>query len=158
MSGATAAVVRPAWGETWPTLERFVEIGATRRVVPVVRRVLADGLTPVAVYRALGDERAGTFILESAEPDGTRGRFSFVGADSRATLTIQGDDARWAGDVPVGLTNGAPLETIRHALREPAVGAHSWASSADRRPGGGAGLGHHPPVGAHAALQGAPGD
>ena len=115
---SVAETVRPAWGETWPSIERFVEIGATRRVVPVVRRVLADGLTPVAVYRALGQERAGTFILESAEPDGTRGRFSFVGAHSRATLTIEGDDARWSGDVPVGLTDGAPLETIRHALRE----------------------------------------
>ncbi len=93
-------------------------MGATRRVVPVVRKVLADGVTPVAVYRALAQERPGTFILESAEPDGSRSRFSFVGVHSRATLTATGDDARWSGDVPVGLVNGAPLDTIRHALEE----------------------------------------
>src|SRR5690606_266611 len=29
-----------------------------------------------------------------------------------------GDDATWHGDVPVGLTSGAPMETIRAALAE----------------------------------------
>ncbi len=106
------------WGQTWPSRDEFVSLGATRRVVPVVRRILADSLTPVAVYRALAQDRAGTFILESAEPDGARARFSFVGVRSRATLTIDGDEARWAGDVPAGLHDGSPLATIRHVLAE----------------------------------------
>jgi len=106
------------WGQTWPSRDEFVAIGATRRVVPVVRRVLADSLTPVAVYRALAGGRSGTFILESAEPDGSRSRWSFVGVRSRATLTIDGDDANWAGEVPVGLADGAPLDAIRRVLAE----------------------------------------
>lgn len=110
--------VRVQWGETWPTRDAFVGLGSTRRVVPVVRRILADSLTPVAVYRALAGGRPGTFILESAEPDGARGRWSFVGVRSRATLTIDGDHARWAGEVPVGLTDGAPLDAIRRVLGE----------------------------------------
>lgn len=111
------------WGQTWPSLPEFVALGASHRVVPVVRRVLADSLTPVAVYRALAQERPGTFILESAEPDGTRARFSFVGVNSRAMLTVDGDDARWSGDVPVGLADGAPLESIRAVLSELATEA-----------------------------------
>lgn len=107
-----------AWGQTWPPLEDFVTLGGTHRVVPVVRRLLADALTPVAVYRALADSRPGTFILESAEPDGSRARFSFVGVRSSATLTINGDDAQWTGEVPVGLQSHAPLESIREALAE----------------------------------------
>ncbi len=106
------------WGQTWPSLEGFVEIGASHRVVPVVRRLLADSLTPVAVYRALAQERPGTFILESAEPDGSRARWSFVGVRSRAMLTVDGDDARWSGDVPVGLADGAPLPAIAQVLAE----------------------------------------
>ncbi|WP_062377629.1 anthranilate synthase component I [Demequina pelophila] len=106
------------WGQTWPDFDGFAALAATHRVVPVVRRLLADSLTPVAVYRALGQERPGTFILESAEPDGTRARFSFVGVRSRAMLTVDGDEARWSGDVPVGLADGAPLDVIAHALRE----------------------------------------
>lgn len=113
-----SASERFRWGATWPAFDEFVDLGATHRVVPVVRRVLADGLTPVAVYQALAQERAGTFILESAEPDGSRGRFSFVGVHSRATLTVYGDSARWSGDVPVGLSDGAPLDSVRHALAE----------------------------------------
>jgi len=110
--------VKVEWGQTWPSFEQFVELGATHRVVPVVRRVLADSLTPVAVYRALADSRPGTFILESAEPDGSRSRWSFVGVRSRATLTVNGDDAHWAGEVPVGLADGAPLDAIRRVLAE----------------------------------------
>ena len=37
-----------------------------RRVVPVTRRLLADGETPVGVYRKLAGG-PGTFLLESAE-------------------------------------------------------------------------------------------
>ncbi|WP_061966043.1 anthranilate synthase component I [Demequina aurantiaca] len=117
MSDAPAPVSLD-WGQTWPSLPEFVDLGATHRVVPVARRILADGLTPVAVYRALAQARAGTFILESAEPDGSRGRFSFVGVRSRAALTIDGDEARWTGDVPVGLADGAPLASIQLALDE----------------------------------------
>lgn len=105
-------------GQTWPDLDEFVSLGATHRMVPVVRRVLADTVTPVGVYRTLAAGRPGTFILESAEPDGSRSRFSFVGVRSRATLTIDGDAATWTGDVPVGLTSGAPLPTLRLALAE----------------------------------------
>ena len=110
--------VRIEWGQTWPSREEFKALGSSRRVVPVVRRVLADSLTPVAVYRALAGGRPGTFILESAEPDGSRSRWSFVGVRSSATLTIDGDDANWAGEVPVGLADGAPLDAIRRVLAE----------------------------------------
>ncbi|WNM23182.1 anthranilate synthase component I [Demequina capsici] len=114
----TDAPVTVAWGETWPALPRFKELGASHRVVPVVRRVLADSTTPVAVYQALAQSRPNTFILESAEPDGTLGRFSFIGVRSRAALTVDGDHARWTGDVPVGLQGGAPLTAIRQVLSE----------------------------------------
>ncbi|WP_291377971.1 anthranilate synthase component I [Demequina sp.] len=104
------------WGDTWPSREEFVALGRTHRVVPVARRLLGDGWTPVAVYAALGASRPGTFILESAQPDGSRSRYSFVGVRSQAALTVMGDTARWTGDVPAGLDDGAPLETIRQAL------------------------------------------
>lgn len=116
LAGASAGAPVIDWGDTWPSSEEFVALGATHRVVPVARKLLADGWTPVAVYAALAGSRPGTFILESAEPDGTRSRYSFVGVRSQATLTIVGDEARWSGDTPQGLTDGAPLETIKAAL------------------------------------------
>ncbi len=110
----TAPVVD--WGDTWPSLDHFVSLGATHRVVPVARRLLGDGWTPVAIYAALAASRPGTFILESAQPDGSRSRYSFVGVRSQAALTIVGDTARWTGDVPAGLEDGAPLDTMKQAL------------------------------------------
>lgn len=104
------------WGDTWPSRDEFVALGATHRVVPVARRLLADGWTPVAVYAALAGSRPNTFILESAEPDGTRSRYSFIGVRSQAALTVMGDTARWTGDVPSGLEDGRPLDVIRAAL------------------------------------------
>ena len=106
----------PEWGTTWPPFAEFCALGDTHRVVPVVRRLFADALTPVAVYSALAEERPGTFILESAHPDGSRSRFSFIGVHSRATLTASDGHARWHGDVPQGLTSGPPMEAIRSAL------------------------------------------
>ncbi|ROR93429.1 anthranilate synthase component I [Salana multivorans] len=105
------------WGATWPNLSEFRDLGSQHRVVPVVRRLLADSLTPVGVYRTLAEARPGTFLLESAAADGTWSRYSFVGVSSRAILTAVDGAARWSGDVPVGLdVPGNPIEVLRHAL------------------------------------------
>lgn len=105
------------WGVTWPSLPEFRHLGAHRRVVPVVRRVLADEFAPVGIYRRLGGGRPGTFILESAEHDGSWSRWSFVGAASRATLTAHEGVATWTGDVPAGIPASGPvLEVVAAAL------------------------------------------
>ncbi|GEL93460.1 anthranilate synthase component I [Cellulomonas composti] len=113
------------WGTTWPALPRFRELAATRRVIPVVRRLLADDVTPVGLYRTLAAGRPGTFILESAEADGTWARWSFVGVRSRATLTVREGAAVWSGDVPVGVpTDGDVLDVLGETLdvlRTPAI-------------------------------------
>lgn len=106
------------WGQTWPGLPEFRELAADRRVVPVVRRLLADDLTPVALYRRLAQGRPGTFIMESAEIGGGWSRYSFVGVTSRATLTVADDRAVWRGDVPAGIpTEGEVLEVLETTLR-----------------------------------------
>ena len=55
------------WGATWPRREQFHELADQGyRVIPIVRRLLADSLTPVGFYERLAAGRSGTFILESA--------------------------------------------------------------------------------------------
>lgn len=116
---------RLPWGATWPTLDGFRDLARDRRVIPVVRRLLADDVTPVGLYRTLAAGRPGTFILESAEADGTWGRYSFVGVRARATLTVRDGVAVWTGDVPVGVpTNGDVMDVLGGSLdvlRTPAV-------------------------------------
>ncbi|OKJ08298.1 anthranilate synthase component I [Kitasatospora sp. CB01950] len=98
-------------------LEAFRALAADTRVIPVTRRLLADGLTPIGVYRSLAAERPGTFLLESAE-QGSWSRYSFVGVRSGAALTVGPDGgARWLGEPPVGIpTSGDPLEVLRATL------------------------------------------
>jgi len=107
-----------SWGATWPSLEVFTELALEhRRVIPVVRRLLADAETPVGVYRKLAASAPGTFLLESAEHGGVWSRYSIVGARSAATLTEHGGEAHWIGDVPVGLpTSGDPTAAVRDTV------------------------------------------
>ena len=78
---------------------------------------MADGQTPVGLYRALAADRPGTFLLESAEHDGTWGRYSFIGVASAAMLTERSGRARWVGNVPVGLpAGGNPLDALRDSV------------------------------------------
>ena len=105
-------------GQIRPTLEEFRELARDRRVIPIARRVLADGETPVGLYRKLAGERAGTFLLESAEHGRSWSRYSFVGVNSRAMLTASNGDAMWLGNVPAGVpTSGNPLEALRDTLK-----------------------------------------
>ena len=104
----------PAPGGTAPDLERFRELAPGRRVIPVVRRLLADGETPVGLYRKLAQERPGTFLLESAEHGRAYSRFSFVGVHSTAMLTERDGHVEWWGDPPVDVPRGGdPIDALR---------------------------------------------
>ncbi|MFI7273509.1 anthranilate synthase component I [Streptomyces sp. NPDC049879] len=104
-------------------LDRFRVLAKERRVIPVTRRLLADGDTPIALYRKLAAERPGTFLLESAENGATWSRYSFVGVRSSAALTVRDGRAHWLGTPPVSVpTEGDPLDVLRetlHALHTP---------------------------------------
>lgn len=104
-------------GVTVPDAGEFRKRARDRRVIPVVRRLLADGETPVGLYRKLTGERAGSFLLESAEHGRAFSRFSFIGARSTAMLTEVDGAARWWGQAPVGVpTDGDPLAALRDTL------------------------------------------
>jgi anthranilate synthase component 1 len=108
-------------GTVTPDEGGFAELARGRRVVPVVRRLLADGETPVGVYRKLAGG-PGTFLLESAEQGaGSAGtawsRYSFIGVRSAATLVEQGGEAVWLGTPPDGVpTGGDPVEALRETV------------------------------------------
>jgi anthranilate synthase component I len=96
-------------------LEAFRKLAVDRRVIPVSRRLLADGDTPIGLYRKLAGERTGTFLLESADSGGRSwSRYSFVGVRSAATLTVRDGQAHWLGVPPVGVpVDGDPLQALR---------------------------------------------
>jgi anthranilate synthase component 1 len=109
---------RAGLGAVTPTREEFRALAADRRVIPVVRRLLADDETPLGVYRKLAGNRPNTFLLESAESGQSWSRWSFVGVRSAAALTVIDGEAAWTGQPPVGLPSGGdPLEALRETIR-----------------------------------------
>ncbi|MBK5308013.1 MAG: anthranilate synthase component I [Frankiaceae bacterium] len=106
-------------GATTPSREEFERLDAPLR--PVTRRLLADGETPVGVYRKLAGNRPGTFLLESAEQGRSWSRYSFVGVRCAGVLTERDGEALWLGD-GLPTTSTDPLEALREAdamLRSP---------------------------------------
>jgi anthranilate synthase component 1 len=104
-------------GSVSPAREDFRALAEGRRVIPVIRRLLADGETPVGVYRKLAADQPGTFLLESTENGKSWSRWSFVGVHSPAALTVREGRAVWDGDPPVGLpTEGDPLTVLRETV------------------------------------------
>ena len=102
---------------TTPNLESFRTLAQNRRVIPVFRKLLADGETALGLYRKLADERAGTFLLESAEHGRSWSRYSFVGVASSAMLSECNGQALWSGKVPQGVpSNGDPITALRETL------------------------------------------
>ena len=104
-------------GATFPDEATFRAYARRWRVIPVTRRLLADGETPVGVYRKLAGG-PGTFLLESAEQGaGAAGtawsRYSFIGVRSAATLTERDGAAVWLGTPPAGVpVEGDPAEVL----------------------------------------------
>jgi len=93
-------------------------LSQTHRLVPITRTLFADGETPVGVYRKLAAGRTGTFLLESAEPGASFSRWSFVGVNAVATLSVADGEASWTGDVPDGLPlDGDPLAALGASWR-----------------------------------------
>lgn len=102
---------------TTPNLESFRNLAQNRRVIPVFRKLLADGETALGLYRKLADERAGTFLLESAEHGRSWSRYSFVGVASSAMLSERNGQALWSGKVPQGVpATGDPIAALRETL------------------------------------------
>ncbi|MGW1460724.1 anthranilate synthase component I [Streptomyces albidoflavus] len=98
-------------------LDTFRKLAQDRRVIPVSRKLLVDGDTPVGLYRKLAAERPGTFLLESAENGRSWSRYSFVGVRSAATLTARDGEAHWLGAPPAGVpTDGDPLAALRATI------------------------------------------
>lgn len=104
-------------GAVSPTREEFAAKIATHRVIPVTRTLLADGESPVSVYRKLAGG-TGTFLLESAERGHSWSRYSFVGVRATATLTERDGQASWTGTPPAGVpTEGPILDVLAQTWR-----------------------------------------
>ena len=98
-------------------------------VIPVVRELSADTLTPLVVFAALSGENDEAFLFESVERGENVGRYSFIGFEPRRNLRIDATTSN-----PVQLLNGelVPLRVEREDQLPPffggAVGYFGYAA------------------------------
>jgi len=88
-------------------------------IVPLVRELSADAITPVAAFAALSAEGAEAFLFESVERGENVGRYSFVGFDPRRSLRFDDTTAD-----PARLLNEElrPLRVYNEAALPPFFG------------------------------------
>src|SRR5256885_189539 len=109
-------------GVVTPDERTFLALARAHRVIPVTRRLVADGEPPVGGFRKLAGG-PGTVPLESAEQGSASGgtawsRYSSIGVRTAATLTERDGRAHWLGTPPAGLpTDGDPVEVLRDTVR-----------------------------------------
>jgi len=111
--------MKPGSPETTATdeIRRLRDLASRGNVLPLVREVPADLLTPVGAFlRVAGKDRA--FLLESVEGGETIARYSFLGSDPCRRLRARGqhlEEVDETGRVQSG--KGAALDRVRQWLR-----------------------------------------
>ncbi len=72
-----------------PDFKEFSRLARNATLVPVVKSVSADLLTPVSAFLAIADKESHAFLLESVERGEQIGRYTFLGARPYMRLKAQ---------------------------------------------------------------------
>lgn len=75
-----------------PDYKQFSQLAQGSTLVPVMKSVMADLLTPVSAFLAVAGGEKDAFLLESIERGEQIGRYTFLGARPYMTLRAQGGE------------------------------------------------------------------
>ncbi|MBO0911195.1 MAG: anthranilate synthase component I, partial [Acidobacteria bacterium] len=73
-----------------PEYKEFLRLAREATLVPVVKSVMADLMTPVSAFLAISRAEKDAFLLESAERGVQIGRYTFLGARPYRKLQARG--------------------------------------------------------------------
>jgi anthranilate synthase component I len=75
-----------------PEYKEFASLAREATLVPVVKSVMADLLTPVSAFLAVAANQPNAFLLESVERGEQIGRYTFVGAKPYMQVRARGEE------------------------------------------------------------------
>src|ERR1700733_4398856 len=75
-----------------PDYKEFARLALEATLVPVVKSVSADLLTPVSAFLAIAANEPNAFLLESVERGEQIGRYTFLGARPYMQVSARGED------------------------------------------------------------------
>ncbi|HEY1272484.1 MAG TPA: anthranilate synthase component I [Terriglobales bacterium] len=104
-------MLRPAYND-------FVELATKATLVPVVKSVTADLLTPVSAFLAVVADEPNAFLLESIERGEQIGRYTFLGARPYMRVEARGDEISIHRGRKTERATGNVFQVVKELLRE----------------------------------------
>ncbi len=106
-----------------PDYKEFSRLARESTLVPVVKSVAADLLTPVSAFLAVASDEPDAFLLESVERGEQIGRYTFLGARPYMQVQARGGEIVIQRGRHKERQTGNPLHLLKQLLRQhrPAV-------------------------------------
>lgn len=106
-----------------PDYKEFLRLTREATLVPVVKSVTADLLTPVSAFLAIAANQPHAFLLESVERGEQIGRYTFLGARPYMQVQARGEDVLLQRGKRREQRKGNVFQMVKEQLREhrPAV-------------------------------------
>jgi anthranilate synthase component I len=101
-----------------PDYKEFTRLSRGTTLVPVVKSISADLLTPVSAFLAVADGEPDAFLLESVEGGEKIGRYTFMGVQPFLRLESRGEQITIERGRRVERRTGNIFEIIKELLQE----------------------------------------
>ena len=101
-----------------PDYRNFLQLSRDATLIPVVKTLSADLLTPVAAFLSIAARQKYAFLLESVEGGEKIGRYTFVGAEPRTVITARGSDITVREGSSLSRSQGSVIDVLRQHLRQ----------------------------------------
>ena len=121
MSTRRIRLARRAWrahNMLRPDYKEFSRLARQSTLVPVVKSVMADLLTPVSAFLAVAAKEPYAFLLESVERGEQIGRYTFVGAQPYMQVSARGDEVVIQRGSRKEKRQGNAVAVVKDLLRE----------------------------------------
>jgi anthranilate synthase component 1 len=100
-----------------PDFKEFSRLARTATLIPVVKSVTADLLTPVSAFLAIAADEPYAFLLESVERGEQIGRYTFLGARPYMRVSARAREVRVDRGKRAETTSGNVFQTVKALLR-----------------------------------------
>ena len=101
-----------------PNYKEFSRLAREATLVPVVKLVTADLLTPVSAFLAIAANEPESFLLESVERGEQIGRYTFLGARPYMRLQARGENVTLRKRRREETRQGSAIQVAKELLRE----------------------------------------
>src|SRR5580658_8364643 len=101
-----------------PDFQQFSRLAREATLVPVVKSVSADLLTPVSAFLAIADQEPHAFLLESIERGEQIGRYTFLGARPYMRVKAQNGTIEIHRGSKRETARGNIFQVVKKLLRE----------------------------------------